>query len=50
MIVNISSNSIHLDKLLQLRAGPRDAVAGGGGALKAKVLNRAAKAARGGRV
>ena len=30
------------------RAGPRDVV--GGGALKAEVLNRAAKAARGGRV
>ena len=31
-----------------LRAGPRDVVARGGGALKAKVLNRAAKAPRGG--
>ena len=30
------------------RAGPRDVVAGGGGALKAKVLNRAAKAASAG--
>ena len=29
------------------RAGPRDVVAGGGGALKAVVLSRAAKAARG---
>ena len=29
------------------RAGPRDVVAGGGGALKAKVLKRGAKTARG---
>ena len=32
------------------RGGPREVVAGGGGALKTEVLSRASKAARGGEI
>ena len=49
-VTNSNTNllkTLAYNQLTMNRAGPRDVV--GGGALKAEVLNRAAKAARGGR-